>query len=113
MNKQSKLILKSKPTFADFQQYVQQLELERGFIEQDVIQKCLLLGEEVGELFKAVRKAEKIKTDPNSKLGTIDEELADIFIYICAIANRFNIDLEKAFRDKEEINKNRIWSRSI
>ena len=110
--KQSKLFLKQNPTFADFQKYVQQLEEERGFTEQGVLQKCLMLGEEIGELFKAIRKKEKIKIDHNSKFGSIDEELADVIIYLCAIANRFDIDLEKAFRDKEEINKNRVWRKS-
>ena len=109
-NNQSKLFLKNQPTFKDFQEYVSQLEIERGFAEQNVLQKCLMLGEEIGELFKAVRKKEKIKVDQNSKFGSIDEELADIIIYLCAVANRYNIDLEKAFRDKEEINKKRVWS---
>ncbi|MCD4792917.1 MAG: hypothetical protein K8R54_06780 [Bacteroidales bacterium] len=109
-NNQSKLFLKDQPTFKDFQEYVSQLEIERGFAEQNVLQKCLMLGEEIGELFKAVRKKEKIKVDQNSKFGSIDEELADIIIYLCAVANRYNIDLEKAFRDKEEINKKRVWS---
>lgn len=57
-------------------------------------------------------KKEKIRIDHHSKFGSIDEELADIVIYLCAIANRFNIDLEKAFCDKEEINKKRIWKES-
>ena len=109
-NDQSKLFLKAQPTFKDFQEYVYELEIERGFIDQNVLQKCLLLGEETGELFKAVRKKEMIKVDQNSKIGSVDEELADIIIYLCAIANRFDIDLEKAFRDKEEINKKRVWS---
>lgn len=102
-------ILKTKPTLKDIQEYVIELEKERGFSEQTVLQKCLMLGEEVGELFKAIRKQQNIKIDSNSKFGTIDEELADILIFICSIANRNEIDLEKAFRDKEEINKTRIW----
>lgn len=106
----SKLNLKENPTLKDFQEYVTQLERERGFSKQDVIQKCLLMGEEIGELYKAVRKIESISVDENnSKITTVEEELADIFIYICAIANRYNIDLEKAFREKEEVNKKRIW----
>jgi len=105
----SKLKLKNKATLYDFQNYVKEMENERAFSEQTVLQKCLMLGEEVGELFKAVRKIENIKVDANSKIGSIDEELADIFIYLCAIANRYNIDLEKAFREKEEINKLRVW----
>ena len=103
------LYLKPNPLLKDLQEYVHQLELERGFIEQSVMQKCLMLGEEVGELFKAVRKKEKIKVDQNSKFGSIEEELADIIIYLCAIANRYDINLEQAFRNKEEINKLREW----
>jgi NTP pyrophosphatase (non-canonical NTP hydrolase) len=101
--------LKSNPTLPDYQTYVLELEEERGFSHQDVIEKCLMLGEEVGELFKAVRKAEKIKLDHNSKITSISEELADVLIFLCSIANKFEIDLEKAFREKEEINKTRSW----
>ena len=109
MNKQSQLKLKKQASLLDLQNYVKEMEEERGFAEQAVLQKCLMLGEEVGELFKAVRKEEKIKIDHNSKFGTVSDELADIIIYLCAIANRFDIDLETAFREKEEINKTRIW----
>jgi NTP pyrophosphatase (non-canonical NTP hydrolase) len=102
-------ILKENPTLNDFQKYVIVLERERGFDHQTAVEKCLLLGEEVGELFKAVRKKQQIKIDKNSKVTTIGEELADIFIYLCAIANRFDINLEEAFRLKEEVNKKRKW----
>ena len=61
MKKQSTLFLNSQPTLSDYQKYVEQLENERGFSEQNVIQKCLMLGEEIGELFKAIRKKENIK----------------------------------------------------
>jgi len=104
------LFLKDNPTLKDFQEYVIQLENDRGFSEQTVLQKCLMLGEEVGELFKAIRKQQNIKIDSNSKFGSIDEELADIVIFVCSIANKYGIDLEKAFRDKEEINKKRVWN---
>ena len=76
---------------------------------QSVRDKCLLLGEEIGELFKAVRKVEGLKIDISSQFGTVSEELADVFIYLCAIANRYGIDLETAFREKEKINHQRSW----
>jgi NTP pyrophosphatase (non-canonical NTP hydrolase) len=94
---------------ADFQRYVAELEAERGFEGQDVVQKCLMLGEEVGELFKAVRKHAQIKVDRNSEIGSADEELADILIFVCSIANRMGVDLERAFREKEARNKVRVW----
>ena len=105
----NKLELKINPTLRDFQEYVKKLEAVRGFSGQNAIEKCLLLGEEMGELFKAVRKSMHIKMDVNSKVGSVNEEIADMLIYLCSIANRFNIDIEQAFREKEEINKKREW----
>jgi NTP pyrophosphatase (non-canonical NTP hydrolase) len=69
-----------------------------------------MLGEEVGELFKAVRKSDKsMKMDANSDFGEIPEELADILIFIFSIANRYGVNLEEAFKNKEEKNKERTW----
>ena len=103
--------LKKNPTLEDFQKYVEKLGLERGFSKETILQKCLLLGEEVGELNKAVRKNFKLlKTDDRSKTKDIDHELVDIIIIICTIANRLNIGLEKAFREKEKKNKKRVWN---
>lgn len=101
--------LNEKPTLNDYQKYVTELENERGFAHQTIIDKCLLLGEEVGELFKAVRKSEGLAVDSNSTFTEIGDELTDIIIYLCAIANRKGIDLESAFRAKEEKNKKRVW----
>lgn len=103
-------ILKEQPMLKDFQEYVRALEIERGFEKEGAIPKCLLLVEEVGELFKAIRKKDKmLKVDHNSEFGSVDEELVDVMIYLFTIANRFDIDLERAFREKEEINKKRTW----
>lgn len=104
-----KLELKENPALKDYQEYVKILEIQRGFANQNALEKCLLLGEEMGELFKAIRKSTNLKTDINSKIGTINEEIADMLIYLCSIANRYEIDIEKAFREKEEINKKRKW----
>lgn len=82
---------------------------ERGFGDETIPQLFMLFLEECGEMAKAARKYEKIRKDPNSKEHALDEEIADVFIYLLAICNKFNIDLEQAFREKEEINKNRVW----
>lgn len=103
------LNLKENPTLFDIQEYVKEFEKERGFTEHSILQECLFLGEEVGELFKAIRKTEGMKTDVNAFISKPDEELADIILYLCAIANRYNINLESALRNKEEINKKRTW----
>ena len=101
--------LPKNSTLKNFQKYVSELEIERGFAHQTVHDKCLLLGEEIGELYKAVRKSEGLSIDVNSDISEIGDELADIFIYLCAIANRKGIDLELAFLEKEEKNKQRTW----
>jgi NTP pyrophosphatase (non-canonical NTP hydrolase) len=102
-------ILHANPTLTDIQTYVRQMTTERGFTDNPVTQECLLLAEEVGELCKAVRKAESLRTDANSKIGSLSEELADILIVTTAIANHYDIDLEQAFRDKEAVNHKRVW----
>ena len=38
------------------QDYVARMEAERGLDKQDLPSQCLKLGEEVGELYRAVRK---------------------------------------------------------
>jgi NTP pyrophosphatase (non-canonical NTP hydrolase) len=50
------LSLPPDATVRDLQRYVPEVEQERGFSSNTVLQKCLLLGEEVGELLKAVRR---------------------------------------------------------
>lgn len=97
-------------TLSDIQRYVAEMEKERGFADRGVLDQCLLLGEEVGELFKAVRKSEHLSVGTTSIVGTVDEELADILIFVCAVANRYGIDLSTALRRKEEHNEQRVWS---
>lgn len=106
------LELKSNPTLKDFQEYVLQMKQERGFNTTDKFYECCLLAEECGEVISAVRKNSKGgSVGSGSKIGQIAEELADVFIYLCSLANMHNIDLEQAFREKEEINKKRVWKR--
>ncbi|AAQ59001.1 MazG nucleotide pyrophosphohydrolase domain-containing protein [Chromobacterium violaceum] len=102
-------VLPENAVLGDYQRYVSELEEERGFSQQNARDKCLLLGEEIRELFKAVRKAEGMGIDANEKVAELEGELADVFIYLCAIANRFDIDLGMAFRRKEAINHTRSW----
>lgn len=108
----SKLFLKEKPTIQDFQEYVRQLKIERGFQTDNKPWECMLMAEEIGELFSAIRKNMKGgSVGSGSTVGDVKLELADVFIYLCSIANQHNIDLEEAFREKEEINKQRVWKK--
>jgi NTP pyrophosphatase (non-canonical NTP hydrolase) len=96
---------------ADLQAYVAEMEVERDFAASSVLQQCLLLGEEVGELFKSVRKSHAgMRLASPAYDGQPQDELADVLILVCAIANRLGVDLEQAFRDKERRNAVRVWS---
>lgn len=102
--------LRPGATLVDLQRYVAEMEAERGFSDSSVMQQCLLLGEEVGELFKAIRRHESLRMEVTSVPGDVDEELADVLIYLCSIANRVGVSLDEAFRKKEAINETRTWA---
>ena len=103
--------LKTALSLRDLQNYVEQLEADRGFSRDSVSQKCILLGEEIGELFRAIRRSEGISVDVcDNRDVDPAHELADILIILATIANRLRIDLEDAVRVKEEINNDRVWA---
>ncbi|HOF50582.1 MAG TPA: MazG nucleotide pyrophosphohydrolase domain-containing protein [Candidatus Colwellbacteria bacterium] len=105
----SNLSLKENPTLRDFQEYVEKMVKERGFEGQPISEIFMLFLEECGEMAKASRKTLKMKIDKNSEEFRLDHEIADVFIYLLDICNRFDVDLEKSFREKEETNKKRVW----
>lgn len=108
----SNLSLKQDPTLADLQQYVQDMMRERNFDSrmEYLPKRFMLLTEEVGEFAKAARKSAGMKMAADSNQDqSVAEEAADILIVLLGICNMLGIDLEQAFRDKEEKNKQRIW----
>lgn len=108
---ESKLFLKENPTLSDVQQYVRDMEIERGFTGQATAEKMLLLIEEVGELCKVVRKHHTSLGIDSGKKYDFDlaGEIADVQIVLMTVANRLGVDVEQAFRSKEEQNKTRTW----
>ena len=68
-----------------------------------------MLIEEVGELAKAVRKAVGGKMDVSKPDPNAGEEAADVLWMLMCICNSLGIDLETAFRAKQEKNKLRTW----
>jgi NTP pyrophosphatase (non-canonical NTP hydrolase) len=107
----SKLNLNKNPTVKDFQKYVAEMIVERGFDKETVPEIFMMLLEECGEFARSARKTqEHIKAYKGKKRdGDMGLEAADVFIYLLQLCNHFGIDLEKSFREKEEINKKRIW----
>lgn len=106
-----KLHLKENPTLRDYQVYIAKMMKERGFDRNTIVEEMLLMTEEVGELAKEVRKAHGLHLDNNKNQAnsSAGEELADVLSYILSVANYLGVDLEQAFREKEEKNKKRVW----
>ena len=91
------------------QNYVARMEAERGLDKQDLPSQCLKLGEEVGELYRAVRKLQGQPQDPDGRIADVGDEAVDTLILLMSIVNRCGINLEDAFRTKEARNETRVW----
>lgn len=83
------------------QDFVAEVEIELGFQNTTVAQKCLLLAEEVGELIKSLRKSHLgMRLGSPGYVPDPEAELADVLFVALGIANRLNIDLEQALVKK-------------
>ena len=114
MKKQSELyeLLNEKNTLNEIQNYIKEVIKIRGFSEQKVQDKMLLLLEETGELAKAIRKTipeASVDYERIENYTDIEEEVADVFIVLVSICNRLNINLYDAIINKEEKNIKRQW----
>jgi len=114
MKKQSELyeLLNEKNTLNEIQNYIKEVIKIRGFSEQKVQDKMLLLLEETGELAKAIRKTipeASVDYERIENYTDIEEEVADVFIVLVSICNRLNINLYDAIIKKEEKNIKRQW----
>lgn len=101
--------LPNKASLRDLQSYISAIEIERGFDRQTMLEKCLLLGEELGELFKAVRYQSAMGIDVTCQRPDVAEEIADVMIFLVSIANRCGVDMQEAVLAKEQKNKTRTW----
>ncbi len=102
--------LKRNPTLNDLQQYLAEVCQERGWTKDGPAEKFVLFVEEVGELAKAMRKTAGLYEEHARQRDiSLEEEFADVLSYLLDLANTYHVDLEKAFREKEEINKSRKW----
>ena len=114
LNKQNELyeLLNENNSLNEIQNYIKEIIKIRGFSEQRVQDKMLLLLEETGELAKAIRKTlpeASIDYDKIENYTDIEEEIADVFIVLVSVCNRLNINLYDAMKKKEEKNIKRQW----
>lgn len=112
MNNSQLPAVPDSPTLSQLQDYQEVICKARGWDRTSDLATFLLFTEEVGELAKAIRKRirlyeEKGKGQENDDLPG---EFADVLSYLMDLANRFGVNLEDAYRQKEAINARREWS---
>lgn len=101
--------LKEQSTLADYQQFINDVCIERGWDKRSPLEKMLFMTEEVGEVAKALRKELGYDGPKPANIDHLSEELVDVFNYILDIANQFDIDMAQAFQAKWQKNATRTW----
>ncbi|PEB79743.1 MazG nucleotide pyrophosphohydrolase domain-containing protein [Bacillus nitratireducens] len=90
---------------SEFQQYVSSFSKEKGFQDTTIEERTMYTMAELGELAEVILKRGKIQ-DSKREIGL---EMFDVIWNVCDLANKLEIDLEKAFEEKMIINKKREW----
>ena len=82
-------LLNEKSSIAEIQKYIKDMKKARKFDEITIEREMMLFLEELGELAKAIRKNTNGRLDISKEYNdSVEEELADCFIYLLSIANR-------------------------
>ena len=89
---------------ADLQKAISETRAERGFVT-DPVKIHLLLSEEIGEIGEIGEIASALKRLWSVNYGAfnrdhLQEEIADAFVLLAALATQFDIDMEEALVDK-------------
>lgn len=96
-------------SLASYQAYIRQVMQERGFSEETVSQKFMLLLEESGEFAQAARKRANLTQATDTAIEDCSDAAADVLAVLLDICNQLNINLEQAFINREHKNQTRTW----
>ena len=102
-----------KETISHLQEYVGEKIKTRGFEDETLQERLLLLTEELGELVKACRKISGMNVDKNREIkNETGEEIVDVINLVFAVGIKLGLDIEKEFIAKEAIIDKRIYKRT-
>jgi NTP pyrophosphatase (non-canonical NTP hydrolase) len=93
------------------QRYYRTTAARRGWDGESARDTMLLLTEEIGELARAVRKAEQLERHHEYSQADAAEELADVQLYLVHLANALGLSLADAVSAKERRNAERFNDR--
>lgn len=94
-----------KTTVAELRKHIQDFSDKRGWGKgqnpKDLVMALSVEAAELTEIFMWLHsdKADEVRQDPE-EFQHLQEELADIFWYLCRICEHFEIDLAKAVEEK-------------
>ena len=106
--------LKKDTSLVELQNYINNVLEIRGFNNQSIELKLMLLMEEVGELAKSIRKDSTSLPIDRCKINNyspIEEEIADVLIVLFSIANKLQIYFYDEILKKESENIKRKWKK--
>ena len=101
-------------TITDLQNYIGKKIKERGFEDESLHERLLLLTEEVGELINACRHISGMNVDKKrASRNEIGEEVVDVINMVFAVGIALRLNIEKEFVSKEKRIDKRIYKRSV
>ena len=102
--------LSKKSSVADLQKYIKDMIETRGF-KNSLLERMVLLTEEIGELAKEVRKTDNnLYIDINKEYNSsLENEITDVFICLMGMCELIDMDIVEGLKNKEKINFERVW----
>jgi len=99
-------------TVQHLQEYVAAKIKERGFEDETLQERLLLLTEELGELVNACRKISNMNVDQDREISNeAGEEVADVLNLLFAVGIVLDLDIEKEFIEKNKKVDQRVYKR--
>ncbi len=100
-------------TIRHLQEYIAGKIKERGFEDESLQERLLLLTEELGELVNACRKISGMNVDQHREIiNKVGEEVVDVLNMVFAVGIELGLDIEKEFFEKNEKIDQRVYGRS-
>ncbi|MEN6293138.1 MAG: MazG nucleotide pyrophosphohydrolase domain-containing protein [Methanobacterium sp.] len=89
------------------------MEVKRGIIKDTPLQRFCKFIEEAGELSQAILERDGVKVYAGKLRHSIEDELADCLIVLVSLANRFEVDIEKAIEVKMKKDELKVYQKVV
>ena len=97
---------------ADLQKAISRTRADRGFVT-DPVKLQILLSEEIGEIASEIKRLWS-KNYGDFDRDRLQEEIADVFVILVALAAEFDIDIEQSVVEKFfQKDGNREWRSAL